>query len=153
MVRKICILLLVVFLSSCSIFKTKELNSTLSVEIKNLDMWFDASPKVNSDSYFYTLIELEMVNESSENIHVDSILCEFYFESFKKTVNVPSENLVGDIKSLEKQFIQGQIKFIPDKNFLKSRELNLNLLIYYKKSGKEYISRYQYPKRRFEIVY
>lgn len=153
MVRKICILFLVVFISSCSILKTKKLNNTLLVEIKNIDMWFDASPKVNSDSYFHTLIELEVVNESNENIHIDSILCEFDFENFKETVSVSSENLVSDIKSLEKKNIQDQIKFIPDKTILKSRELNLNLLIYHKKSGKEYISRYQFPNRRFEIVY
>lgn len=153
MVKNFFTLSLVVIISSCSIFNTKELNNTLSAEFKSLNMWFDASPKVDSDSYFHALMELEMVNESNENIYVDSILCEFDFGGFKKTVSVSSDGFVDEIKSLEKKSIKDQIKFIPDKTIQESRELNLNLLIYYKKSGKEYINRYPYPKLRFEIVY
>ncbi len=153
MVKNWFILSLILFVLGCSIFKTKDLNNALSVEIKSLEMWFDASPKVNSKSYFHASIEFEIFNELNEVVHIDSIVCQFDLKLFQNKVKIPKDGFDREIKSFEKKLIKDQIKFVPEKSINKSRELDLIILIYYRKSDKEFFQRFVFTGKRFEIVY
>lgn len=153
MVRLFFVLFYIFSFSSCSIFKVNDSSNILSLDLKSLEMWFDASPKVNSKSYFHALIELEISNKSNELIQIDSILFQFDSEFFQDKVKIPIDVFDREIKSFKKKSIKEQIKFVPEKSINKSRELDLNILIYYRKSDREFFQRFVFTGKRIEIVY
>jgi hypothetical protein len=143
------------FYAGCFIISKKEDPKVFEIKIEQLDMWYDAMPKLDSKSMFHINLVLELKNVSSKSVKIDSIIYEFVLSddqilSFKDG-NYSSKFLLksGEIKNLKSLEHLELKRQIPQND----RQANFSVTIFFRMDSKTYLQKFFLKSQEFEIVY
>lgn len=149
------LILILIFFVGCFILSKKEDPKIFEIKIEQLDMWFDAMPKVDSKSLFHVNLDLELKNVSSKGVEIDSIIYELVLSNNQVLSfidgNYSSSFFLdsGEIKNLKTLKHLGLIRQIPQND----RQVNFSVTIFFRMDSKTYSQKFFLKSQEFEIVY
>jgi hypothetical protein len=144
-----------IFLAGCC--STSKLDGSKFFEVKfnQLEMWFDAMPKIESKSKFHLILDYSLKNVSKRNLKIDSLSYElvlsnverliFYDERFQ-----PIELSSDKTFQFQRLNLSSNIDGLIPKN---DRKADFYLNVYFMVGDKNYFEKVLIGSQEFEIVY
>ncbi|MCX8057352.1 MAG: hypothetical protein N3F03_07085 [Ignavibacteria bacterium] len=127
----------------------------LDAEMKQVNLWLDAMPKVNEPSLLHFEIDLTLKNKSNKQIEIDSISFELMFDenlSFIFPKKKEPQIKIKPSMSVEfnNKFAAGEIKEIKK---LSDKTAKIFINLSYKENGNYFNQKILLGEKKIEMVY
>lgn len=146
---------IVIFFFGCSASSRISDEKFFEVNLKSLEMWFDAMPKIEAKSMFHINLNYSIKNIFIENLEIDSLAYDLIFSNGEKIIF--RDDKFTSTKLRNGEFIQMEEKTlsteIDDQISKSDRKADLFLNVYFKLKDKNLVNRIFLKSQKYEIVY
>lgn len=152
--RKSILIFLITFFSCSQLNHLKD-NKLISLTVNKIDIWFDAMPKIETQSLLHIYVDFILKNLTNKKIAIDSLNFEIYLD----------KNLITDFYQVNKSRIflnpfqtekfNYNLSATGSNNILKSesRKSRIYMNLFFKSSGNSFNEKILIGEEEIQVVY
>lgn len=149
------LLILLFTLISCSIHNLSKDKEIFDIKINQLEIWFDAMPKINHPSLLHFIVDFNLKNLSNKSIKLDSLNFELYMQGklflrFYDKGNIDKMILPEKEENFSFKYTSKDVKNFKDLNSKKSK-IYMNL--FFNSGDNSFIKKIYIGESEIQMVY